>query len=123
MRIARRVLVMGLFVAALVLGWHLAAENGDPVSVHYLIDELPPAPLWAVVLVSFGSGVVVAAAVGLYRLTRLRLINRRYRKTVDGLEAEVHQLRNLPLSAEDPAPRDSTAVARGAPPSTLERSA
>ncbi len=29
------------------------------------------------------------------------MVTRRYRKAVRGLEAEVHQLRNLPLAAEE----------------------
>jgi uncharacterized integral membrane protein len=123
MRIARRVLVLGLFIAALVFGWRLAAENGGLVTVHYLAGELPALPLWAVLLVSFASGVTLAGSVGLYKLARLRLINRRYRKTAHGLEAEVHQLRNLPLAAEDSVPGDPAAAARGAPPAALERSA
>jgi uncharacterized integral membrane protein len=123
MRIARRVLLLGLFVAALVVGWRLATENGGLVTVHYLAGELPALPLWAVVLVSFASGVTLAGAVGFYQLAKLGLINRRYRKTAHGLEAEVHQLRNLPLSTEDSTARDPVATAKGAPPSALERSA
>jgi hypothetical protein len=33
-------------------------------------------------------------------LARSRLVARRYRREVGGLEAEIHQLRNLPLAAE-----------------------
>jgi uncharacterized integral membrane protein len=123
MRIVRRVLVLGLFIAVLVLGWRLAAGNGGLVTVHYLAGDLPALPLWAVVLVSFATGVTLAGTVGLYKLAKLGLINRRYRKTAHGLEAEVHQLRNLPLSAEDSVPGDPAAAAKGAPPSALERSA
>jgi hypothetical protein len=45
------------------------------------------------------------------KVAQLRLATRRYRKAVHGLESEVHQLRNLPLS---PAPADEAALERGA---------
>jgi hypothetical protein len=36
------------------------------------------------------------------------MIERRYRKAIGGLEAEVHQLRNLPLATSgEPTPTDS----------------
>jgi hypothetical protein len=93
------------------------------VTVSYVLGEFTGVPLWAVLLVSFASGVALAGIVALYRLAKLGLITRRYRKTVHGLEAEVHQLRNLPLADEDRAPDDPDALARGAPPGALERSA
>jgi hypothetical protein len=40
------------------------------------------------------------------------MIERRYRKAVGGLEAELHQLRNLPL-ATDGEPRRARTAARG----------
>ena len=49
-------------------------------------------------LIAFGSGVGLATLLGLVRGARIRLVSRRYRKAILGLEAEVHQLRNLPLS-------------------------
>jgi hypothetical protein len=44
------------------------------------------------------------------------MLTRRYRKTVNGLEAEVHQLRNLPLVSEEPEFDESAA-----PGGVLER--
>ena len=47
---------------------------------------------------------------------RLRLEAHRYRKAVRGLEAEVHQLRNLPLTTEAAdvsEPRDEVALLGG----------
>jgi hypothetical protein len=67
--------------------------------------------------VTFAAGAGAAGLLAVYRLARLGLVNRRYRKAVDGLEAEVHQLRNLPLVADataDPAREGAAAAARGA---------
>ena len=102
MRLVRRALGAGVFVGLLVVGWRFAAQNGDPVTVDYLLGEVGGVSLWAVLLVSFAAGVAVAALVGGYQLAKLGMVARRYRKTVQGLEAEVHQLRNLPLSAQEP---------------------
>jgi uncharacterized integral membrane protein len=98
MRWARRLLWLGLFVALLVAGWRLAAQNSAPVSVDYLVGRIEDIPLWAVLLGAFGVGVVLSGLVGLYQVAKLGMLTRRYRKTAHGLEAEVHQLRNLPLS-------------------------
>ena len=103
MRLVRRALGAGVFFGLLVVGWRFAAQNGDPVIVNYLLGEVG-ASLWAVLLVCFAAGVAAAALVGGYQLAKIGMVARRYRKTVHGLEAEVHQLRNLPLSAQEPAP-------------------
>ena len=113
MRLARRLIGLALFAAALVGGWRFAAENSVPVTVSYLAGEIGGVPLWAVLLVAFGAGMAVTGVVALLQLARLGLVSRRYRKTAHGLEAEVHQLRNLPLSDDSEA----------AGPGALERGA
>ena len=39
-----------------------------------------------------------------YQVARKSLVARRYRKTVAGLESEIHQLRNLPLASSEAEP-------------------
>ena len=99
MRWVRRLLGFGVFVGLLVLGWRFAARNSGDVSVDYLAGQFG-GPVWLVLLVVFTLGVVVAGAVGMVQATRLGLLARRYRRAVHGLEAEVHQLRNLPLAPD-----------------------
>lgn len=115
MQVVRRLLGVGLFVAVLVVGWRFAAENSARVTIDMLVSEIDGVSLWAALLVSFASGAAAAGAIGLYRVARLGLVARRYRKAVRGLEAEVHQLRNLPLSTDAPAPGGSIAGAAAGP--------
>lgn len=102
MRWLRRLLGIGLFVGVLVLGWRFAAGNDTPVTVDYLLGEVVGLSLWVVLLAAFALGAALAGAAGLIQIARLGLTTRRYRKSVRGLESELHQLRNLPLSEEPP---------------------
>jgi uncharacterized membrane protein YciS (DUF1049 family) len=110
MRLARRLLAIALFVALLVLGWRFAAANSATVTIHYLVGEAGDVSVWLALCIAFGLGAVFAGLMGLYQITRLGMLTRRYRKTVNGLEAEVHQLRNLPLVSEDPDLDESPAT-------------
>ncbi len=125
MRWARRLLLIATFVGVLVLGWRFAAENSTPVTVGYLLGEWVGVALWLVVLLAFGVGVAVAGLLAVYQLARLALVTRRYRKTAHEFEAEVHQLRNLPLASDEPAPGGSFAAltAQAPPGDVLERGA
>ena len=100
MRWARRLLLIALFVGVLVVGWRFAAENSSVVTIHYILGDFVDVSLWLVLLLAFGAGVVVSGLLGMYQVARLSLVTRRYRKTAREFEAEVHQLRSLPLSAD-----------------------
>jgi len=101
MRILRRLLLLAVFVGVLVLGWSFASHNATPVTIHYVAGELPEVPLWAVMLGAFGLGALVAALFSMFEVAKQGLVARRYRKTAEGLESEIHQMRNLPLVASD----------------------
>ena len=116
MRLARRLLAIAGLAGLPVAGWQFAANNAQPVSVHYPGGEFAGRALWVVLLVAFGSGAVLSALVAVVRGARIRLVSRRYRKLVGSLQAEVHQLRSLPLSEQ---PR--TLSSDSAPPAGLER--
>ncbi len=118
MRVVRRLWVVALFVAALVLGWRFAQANSAGVTVDYLVGQLGDVSLWAALLGAFAAGAATAGSIGLYQVAKLQLVRRRYRKTFHGLEAEVHQLRNLPLAVDEPA-----SLAASAPRGALERGA
>jgi len=123
MRVVRRLLVVVLFVAALVLGWWFARANSAAVTVDYLVGRLGDVSLWAALLGAFAAGAAVAGGIGLYQVAKLQLVRRRYRKTVRSLEAEVHQLRNLPLAVDAPALEEPASLAASAPRGALERGA
>lgn len=102
MQILRRVLMLALFVGVLVVGWQFAGRNGQPIVVDLIVTASPELALWQVIGLAVALGVVLAGLFGLFEITRLGLIARRYRKTVAKLESEIHQLRNLPLDADGP---------------------
>ena len=116
MRLARRLLAIVVFVGLLYAGWEFADSNSEPVPVHYPGGAFEKRALWVILLVAFGSGVVLATLVAVVRGARIRLVSRRYRKLVDSLQSEVHQLRSLPLSEQ---PR--TLGSDSGPPAGLER--
>ena len=97
MRWVRRWFGVALIAALLVGGWRLAHENGGTVAVSYLFGALEM-PLWEALLIFFGAGLALGGSGWLWHSMRARMIERRYRKAVGGLEAELHQLRNLPLA-------------------------
>ncbi len=123
MRWLRRLPWIVLFVAVLLAGWWFPAHNAALVSLDYGLGVTGEVPLWLALLLAFGLGAAAAGLVGTYQATRLSLVSRRYRRTARDLEAEVHQLRNLPLSAveADPAGPDAGASAQGGAERALER--
>lgn len=104
MKLLRRLLGVALFIGVLVVGWRFAADHSGLVTVK--LPGLAPieVQLWMALLVASAVGAGVVTALASYRIARLQLVARRYRKLIRGLEAEVHQLRNLPLADEDPQP-------------------
>ena len=110
MRWVRRWIGVALIAAVLVGGWSLKAGNDDVVRVYFLFDEVHLA-LWEALLCAFGAGFALAGAGWLWSGLRARMVERRYRKAVDGLESELHQLLNLPLAAT----RGDATDASGAP--------
>ena len=86
----------------LAAGWRFAAGNSAPVTIHYVFGEFAEVSVWAALFAAFLVGAGCAGALAAYQIARLGMVTRRYRKAVRGLEAEVHQLRNLPLAAEEP---------------------
>ena len=97
MKWLRFAVIAVLLMAAVFVGL-LPANNASPVSLHYVVGQSADIPLYWVVLMSFGLGIFVTTVPFSYVLLKRGLIMRRYRKIMSGLEAEVHQLRSLPLS-------------------------
>jgi uncharacterized membrane protein YciS (DUF1049 family) len=100
MRWIRRLLWIGALVATLVAGWLFAARNEGLVRVDYLVGETLDVALWQVLVVAFALGALAVGTLMLVAATRHGLVQRRYRKLINGLETELHQLRNLPLAPE-----------------------
>jgi len=102
-KLLRRLLGLAIFLAAFVLAYRLAGANADRIAVDLLFATTPTAELWIVLLCAFGVGALAASTALFFEIARLGMLSRRYRKTVVGLEKEIHQLRNLPIG-EDSQP-------------------
>jgi Lipopolysaccharide assembly protein A domain len=105
MRWVRRWIGVALIAAVLIGGWTLKAENAETIDVDFLFGEVH-LEVWEALLCAFAGGFALAGAGWLWTGLRSGMIERRYRREVDGLEAEIHQLRNLPLVA-GPEPPDA----------------
>ncbi len=81
----------------LYLAWRIVTQNGALVTVDYLLGGIE-LPVWQALLFAFATGAFLVGLFTLYHMLRSGLVARRYRKKLGRLEAEVHQLRNLPLS-------------------------
>ena len=110
-----RLAVIGVLLLAAVFVGLLPANNSVPVSLHYVVGQSPEIPLYWVVLLSFGLGIVVASLPLSYLLLKRGLVMHRYRKLMSGLEAEVHQLRSLPLAGDDKPDANPARVTGEAP--------
>ena len=104
MRLARKLLGIALFGAILVFGWRFAADHAGPVTIKTPVSEGAEVSLWMALLVAFALGAALTGVAAAYQAARMGLLARGYRKIIRGLESEVDQLRNLPLSDDDPAP-------------------
>ena len=109
MRWIRRLFFLLLLLGAIFGSNRFIAQNADPVRVDYLAGAFDAVPLWLVIVAAIAGGAALVAALALYQLSKQGLVTRRYRKTVKKLEAEVHELRSLPLSPEEPAPGEPAA--------------
>ncbi|HZO09671.1 MAG TPA: lipopolysaccharide assembly protein LapA domain-containing protein [Myxococcota bacterium] len=107
MRVARRVLAIAAFVGLLVGGWVFAARHPQAVSIDYFLGQTRELPLWIALLVAVALGAAVAGGALGYQLLRLAMLARRYRRAVQRLELEIHELRNLPLDPDGPAVEDA----------------
>jgi len=103
MRGLRRLGAIVLFAALLGAGWRLAAGNSIEVEVDYIFGALSAIALWKALGLALLLGAGTTGTLFGLALIRARLETRRYRKEMRGLEAEVHQLRNLPLVGDETA--------------------
>jgi uncharacterized integral membrane protein len=119
----RRIVWVGALTVLLVGGWLFAAQNRDPVRVHYVVGELPEVALWKALIGAFALGATLVGLVSFFFALRHGLVVRRYRKLLGGLESEIHQLRNLPLAPDPESPGGSRAGLATPPGGALGRDA
>lgn len=98
----RRLFGIVLFAALLVGGWRFRAGNESTVDVSFVLGSVPGVPLWLALGFAFALGALAIALPFTWWLARSGLLVRRYRRAVQKLESEVHELRTLPLASEAP---------------------
>jgi uncharacterized membrane protein YciS (DUF1049 family) len=96
-----------IVLLACVVGYavYLGRQLEGAVDLDLLFMQLPGVPLWSVVLCAFGLGAGMVGLSVAWPLLRLRLGVRRAGRQISRLEQEVHGLRTLPLSDDQPASR------------------
>jgi hypothetical protein len=99
----RRAAIAAVFIGLLISGWWFAGQHAEPVTLRDPFRAHEGIALWKALLGAFASGFALAAALAAWQLAKLSLAARRYRRALRGAEAEVHQLRNLPLADEEEA--------------------
>jgi hypothetical protein len=115
MRLLISLLGLFSFVGALVLGWKFASANADKIQIDLVWTQVPSIAVWQLALLSFGAGMAAVLSVSAFLGTRGWLLRRRYRRTIRGLESELHQMRSLPLASRAEIDSDDATarVARG----------
>jgi uncharacterized integral membrane protein len=91
-----RLLFALLVISAVVLGATISYYNWSPVTFSYVAGEFQ-LPLIALLLAAFVLGVLVMWLLSLARLFLLSRESRRQQRQIRELEAELKNLRNLPL--------------------------
>ena len=94
---------LAFFVGALWTGWSFRAGNSGPIDLDLIWMQVPNVEPWRVILLALGLGAVLASVLVGFGWLRARLLNRRYRSTIQRLESELHQMRSLPLSGSEDA--------------------
>ena len=101
-----RILVPTAVVVSLGLAYvayRLSEANAAEITVDFLLGQITLAT-WQALGLAFLWGAGLVYLYSLYQLARSGLLRRRYRKELAGLETEVHQLRNLPLTPGERIP-------------------
>lgn len=91
-RLLATLLLAALFLLGAALGWY----NWGRVHLDYLAGSLD-APLFSIVLGAFATGVVLTLLVTAGRIFGLKREISRARRQLSDTEAELRNLRNLPL--------------------------
>lgn len=93
---SRILLIALVFVAVLVTGISFTALNARPVVLDYFVGQWETTLPWAL-LVALLAGFLLGLVIAGIALFGARRRNRRLRKELRALEAEVTNLRNLPI--------------------------
>ena len=83
-----------------IVGWMFYAANTAVVTIDLLGFAVVEVTVWKLALSCFALGAATVLLMAVFLGLRGFELRRRYRKTIRRLEAELHQLRSLPLSSD-----------------------
>jgi len=106
MRLVFVLVFLALMVFFMIFAWQNQEEQVHVVFGGWDSGELP---VFLLILLSFGAGVVITSIIGIVEGMRIRMTNAKLRRKLKKLEAEVDSLRNLPLGGPAPAAVAGTA--------------
>ncbi len=110
MKILRRLLLLAVICGLVWVMLRFSGQNNAPADIDLLLLQLPGVPLWIALLVAAAVGAGLTLLLVGFEFAKQGLVTRRYRKRIDSLEAEVHQLRTLPLATGGEAERAPKAL-------------
>jgi len=91
-----RIVNVLVILTLLVLGLTFAILNAEPVTINYYVGK-DTLPLSFLLTIAFLTGALVGLLIALVGFFRARRENRQLRKRIDLAEAEVNNLRSIPL--------------------------
>jgi uncharacterized integral membrane protein len=100
MRLIFTLVFLALMVFFMVFAWQ---NQESEVNVRFGSWDSGTLPVFLVVLLTFGAGVVITSVIGIVEGMRVRMTNAKLRHKIKKLEGEVDALRNLPLTAGAPS--------------------
>ena len=104
MRLFLTLVFLALMVFFMIFAWQ---NQEAEVNVAFARWDSGKLPVFLVVLLSFGAGVVITSIIGIIEGMRVRMHNAKLRHKIKKLEGEVDALRNLPLTGHTGDLRDS----------------
>lgn len=96
-----RILILVVMVIVLCLGASIGYFNAQPVEFYYLIGSIK-LPLIALIVGIFLMGVASTLLLTMIRIFGLKGEVRRLRRQLSDAEAELKNLRNLPVAQQPP---------------------
>lgn len=102
-RVLLLLIAVGAFVGSLWAGWAFRSNNSISLDLDLIWVRVPNVELWWLLVLTMGLGALISATIMSFFWLRARLVSRRFRKRIIKLEAEVHELRSLPLVGSEPS--------------------
>ena len=109
MQTFRILLVLAVLLGLGWIAWSFRTGNAGVIDLDLVWVRLPGIAVWQALLVALSLGVGLGAIAVGFAWLRQRILNRRYRRAIERLEGEIHELRSLPVSGNPGAAPEGAA--------------